>query len=330
MGVFCVGVTLSPALAQNSFPEFTLTDKQQSLSAGNGFEINIDESLKNIKNPLLRDRFQLQHQVILLKHLLQQQKEVKNIAENYRKSGISFSQKAPTESICAQLPTNILCTLTYPEKSNSQDVIAEAYEKAMTAQKQEVLKIFQEIYKDYLSTISQNSYSNTPTASNALTKILGPADFLAWSDISCRGSECTALIENKNDDTGYRQRVKIDDIITKDSHIYTVANINIGGVTLKAEQASYQIRPKEKTRGLSLFAEAPAAIPNDIPSPNNPIDFLNPDAVGDAVNNRFSQFTNKIPLAMPEAPSAQNTAAIPEQGIQDTGSAPTLGPTGLF
>lgn len=326
IGIALVGMVTFPAVAQTSFPEFTLTDDQQALSSQDGLAINIQESVKNIKNPLLRDRFTLQHQIILLEHLLKQQSEVKNIAENYRKSGIKFSQDAPRESICDQLPTNILCTLSYPAKSDNQDVIKEAYDKAIEAQKQEVLTIFQEIYADYVAASQQASTAKT---TSAITKILPPTDYLSWSDISCRGKECSALIENKNDNL-YRQRVKKGDVITQDNKTYKITDINIRGVSLQSGQSTYLLNAKEKTQitGGALATVDPNASMSLPQQPN--IDFLDPGSVGDAVNNRFTQFTDNMPVAMPQVPSPQDSAAIAPQGIQDNAPAPVLGPTGLF
>ena len=296
----------SYANAQISLPEFSLANKKEHLFDSEQITIDTKNALNGIKRPLFRDILTLQNQIILLESLIDQQGEVRDIASNYRKVGIPFKQSPPSETACNQLPSNVLCMTSYPEKADNEGMIKEAYGRAMDRQKQEIMDLYQKmiIQQQNESLVLGQDTSSAPSSYYA------PKEKYQWSDIRCLRDDCSALIVSP--DGNFRKRVTIGE--TLENGDVKVSNIGVSGVTVLIKGKAVDLKASSATSGQSKTDVA------QFSQKDNSKDI---SEIENMLANSFGNINN-IPASAPTIPSSASSNPSSEEPEE------LLGPTGLF
>jgi hypothetical protein len=283
--------------AQISFPEFPLTNTNDTLLNNALTPREIENSINNFKNPLLRDIIILQNQIIILEGLIERQGEIRNIANNYRKVGVPFKQSPPRESTCDQLPINALCMASYPEKGDNKFHIQEAYERYQELQKQEIINFYEDLMIQQANDMaSANNGGNTSSTASPMR----PQAQFQWSDIRCLSGQCSALVESSRD--SFRKRVSIGENLANTN--IKISDIGVTGVMILRNGQKVKMSAKDATNDPNITETV-------VINENRNQDEIS--EIESILANSFGGLNN-VPANAPAAP--------------DSGE--LLGPTGLF
>ncbi len=178
-----------------------------------------------VDNTDLRDVLTLQHQIQLLKRLVDRETVVNDMAQAGRDIGMKKPiLSRPERDLCSEVPPNIPCAQAY----------ADLYPDFHVAPLSEPAP----------KPVEVAPAPKKPAPVAAITKPAAPSDpKIFWLDISCLESECSALMSNNLSSFKARQRVHVGDIIAG----ATVRAISAGGVTL--ERNGHTVRATPAPRG---------------------------------------------------------------------------------
>lgn len=168
-------------------------------------------------NQQLHDVLELQHQITLMKRLIERERLVNTMAEAGKKIGLAQpALSKPDRTLCAQLPANIPCAQAYDDLYDGFDVtpLPEMAAAPVAIDK------------------PHHSAKKIITAAPALPT-------LYWLDIACLAQNCSALVSPDPADKKAQYRVHVGDTLPEG----TVESISVSGVTLNKNGKIARIAP---------------------------------------------------------------------------------------
>lgn len=305
------------AHAQVQLPEFSISSIPMLESGETQETFNYDTAFSGIKNPFMADTLRLQYQINLLERLIRRQTEIQRIAESYEGVGIPFKQPAPPATACSVLPVNILCMAFYPESPKYKTLIAERREEAERDQRRQMESLMQQwnitpVVRNVPRSSDNSNDQSTVTSQPQQQYTMPPQrpDYV-WSDIRCLSGNCSALLENTDDNT-LRFRIREGEELPGGSK---VTKISSNGVSVIKESESFDLKPK----GLG-----------DLPPQSSGAEA---DEIANILRNQFGTVPTSGDTGNDtELVDSSGDGAIPPQTVEDAGlpQIPLLGPTGLF
>lgn len=141
------------------------------------------------ENPYLNTYLQLQQQIALLHRLLERERSITDMTQNYKRIGLDFNPPKPDMALCRQLPDNLACALAYPDH-----------------------------YADFLPpeaplppmTFAPVTVTDIPQSISELSADFD-IDHLLWTDITCLEMQCRAVITPNISNKGARYAIKVGD-----------------------------------------------------------------------------------------------------------------------
>lgn len=306
---------VSEVSAQINMPEFSLSDTKSNIVVP-GLD-PIDTQI-NIQKSLTEDILSLQKEINILSGMIERQSEIRKISDNYEKVGIQFRQPLPKQTVCEDLPVNLLCLYSYPDldiNSEATEQIKDrfieerevAYQEAMAA-----IQAAQQQFSTEMASLSDISDEDVDFVNTEQPFIPAePKEVFAWQDIQCLQNTCTALIRSsKNPD----MRLRVQNGETINDNV-VVANITNTTVKIREDGQIINLNPLTKDGN---FIEQPS-ISATISSQNesSPKTTISASDIKDAISRNQP------------APAQIDVPAIPEIS-NTTINTPLLGPTGLF
>lgn len=264
-----------------------------------------------VKNPLMRDIIILQNQINLLDGLVERQSEVQDIALNYERIGVPFSQPSPPRSTCEKLPLNVLCLFFYPELPTNQSIVSESIDRYEERRQQKIDEAISSLRQKAIEGIRLQRNDDKPI----ITK--NKQDQYYWSDIRCRSNQCSAVIES-NADSNDKLRVKSGDVHVNGLKI-TKIDPREGVVMAMYDGKKVEIKPLSLSGNSSISERE-----------SNSSDEFNEDEIVDLLRENISNGIENGPVvSMPQTPVTISPPSIPVTNIQEA-LPEMLGATGLF
>ena len=190
-----------------------------------------DQTVKTVSvatNPYLDTFITLQRQNVLLQQMVEREKSVTEMVQNYKKMGITYAPPKPDLKSCLELPNNLSCATAYPDR-----------------------------YADFLPPPAPlPSVPVIPVAIStdelpqAITKLAPDAGLrnLMWTDITCLQGACRAVITPDPTDPSARYSVKAGDVLPPGG---TVEQVSPDGITIVNNKDTVHV-PPAPTRPFSL------------------------------------------------------------------------------
>lgn len=168
-------------------------------------------------NAQLQDVLELQHQIQLLKRLVDRETAVNNVASAGRDIGMKKPLLSkPERELCASVPANIPCAQAYADIYPDFDVKPVAELQALPpVKKAEAPKIKK----------AEVSVPATPS--------------LYWLDITCLEESCSALVASNPNDAKTRKRVRAGDVVEGN----TIRAISASGIMLERNGKAARVLP---------------------------------------------------------------------------------------
>ena len=174
------------------------------------------------ENAVLQDTLQIQHQIYVLKRLLEREKTVNDVAQAGRDLGLKKPVLSkPDRALCEEVPANIPCAQAWPSIYPSFDVTP-------------VKEITDAFTAPSVTTKKSNSKK---IPAEAEPKPSSPKFF--WLDITCFDDSCSALVTSDISDNRRYQRVRNGGII-EGAH---VREISVAGITMEKNGRFFQAAP---------------------------------------------------------------------------------------
>ena len=142
-------------------------------------------------NPYLSTYLALQKQIAVLTKLLERENAVTDMVQSYKSIGIGYEPPKPTLSVCKQIPKNLACAVAYPSR------YADFLPPPMPLPAVPVEPV-------------DMSENELPQPAQEISPDIGLKD-LVWTDITCLGQVCRAVITPDINDQGARYAVKVGD-----------------------------------------------------------------------------------------------------------------------
>ncbi len=169
----------SPAWSQakqaNALPAFAFPRDDMRERAARENWTSKPVPVPQAQNPYLGGILQLQDQIELIKKLSERQETLAKLRETYGALGIPFTAPPPTRSVCEKIPPSLVCVEAYPD----------------------LLKVAMpmEDLGENLPVVP--SVAVAPTPDPGPVEDVGP-DY-RWTDVSCAGGTCRAVIVEADD-----------------------------------------------------------------------------------------------------------------------------------
>ncbi len=174
-------------------------------------------SSHEFKNAFLRDYSDLQYQISLIEQLIRRQGNIARLEKIYLELGIPFFPPPIPAGICERIPDNLICNDGYP--ASLQKIPRP--EPAKT----EPVKVL--------------AVKESPSAGDPKIADHG----IKWAEISCSGSDCTAVVIVDDLDS-HRRTVKEGDTLPKG---FKVKEISFSGVTIEKEGRISLLSPSKSS-----------------------------------------------------------------------------------
>jgi len=174
-------------------------------------------------NPGLEATLKLQHQINMIKRLIERERAVSNMLDSAIALGISDPYVPPASYvICRQLPANILCAQQHPGlyENYSVDRIAPLLPVATVA--------------------PPSIPMNDASLPQDIAQMQTDAETLYWMDITCLREKCSAVVTPNPSDSNARYRITVGDTLPGGAR---VDGISAQGVTLKRGSQQIHVDP---------------------------------------------------------------------------------------
>ncbi len=246
--------------------------------------------LSDLNNSYLKDTLILQHQIGLLERLIERQTVISKMESAYAQIGLPFRSPPPPREICDQLPPSIPCTRSNTPLSGA------------------ALPDISIDMKDLMP--KETPSEKTPTAPSKKPPILAQTQEAApynWTDISCAGTNCKAVLV-KTDDSASRITVSTGDVLPDKSIVSKISfegvTLSVNGKTILLEAAKAPSRGGPSSSVLNaLSAQPPAAAQGQPETPPETKTTPNIQQPATPANNAAQPTRITHPLFAPAAPA---------------------------
>ncbi|HEY1096801.1 MAG TPA: hypothetical protein VGF14_06125 [Alphaproteobacteria bacterium] len=170
------------------------------------------------KNAYLDTYLALQQQISILNKLLEREVSVSDMVRNYKQMGVVYDPPKPGLSMCRSVPQNLSCALAYPK------IYASFLPPAPVPSAPIIPAVV-------LSDLPQPVTELSPET--ALKQLL-------WTDITCMGDICRAVITPDAENSGARYAIKVGDILPRGG---VVESISAAGVFVSSGNKIISLDP---------------------------------------------------------------------------------------
>ena len=218
--LFLIALLAVPALP--SYAQFSTEPEIMPVTPGFG-----------MNNPALRHILELQEQNQLLRKLIEREQSVNNMVTAAVSVGIASPfVPSPDQLLCGAVPGNIPCAQAFPALYD---------DFSMTPQKAPppLPPAASLVSNADIPALDPNQLSELPEQPAIETSSLMTGQ-IYWTDITCLGNNCSAVISNNPADPKTRFRVVAGEKLPDGSIVRAISYI---GVTLERDKKTIQLEP---------------------------------------------------------------------------------------
>lgn len=177
------------------------------------------------QNPELKKLLDLQYQLQLLKRLIEHQKAVNGVVQSAVSIGaIDPAIPAPSRELCESVPANIPCAQSWPDMYKGFSVEIAKPLVPVTPPSADIASVIPAMQGEALPQLPDS---------------FAGAD-LFWTDITCLGSKCSAIISPEPQNPAARYRISPGETLPDGA---VISAISAAGVTIQRGKKTIQLDP---------------------------------------------------------------------------------------
>lgn len=188
------------------------------------------------QNPQVKDLIRLQYQLQVLQKLIEHERVVNNMVKSSLDLGVAKPAiAAPDEELCQKVPANIPCAQSYDDIYDGYSVKP----KEIAAAKPVAPPLPSLVADSGIPALEAAALPDQIDDHDLLPQ----GDTIYWTDITCMGTQCSAVITPDPANQKARYRVSLGETLPDGS---IVSAISVNGVSIQRNKKTVALDPAPK------------------------------------------------------------------------------------